>query len=551
MAFTAPLRVGLFWTALVALGAPGRALGPGPAIGPPQGGYDVQRHPTEGLEFPVPRRWGTTPIQPGERWIRFVFSENREETIRRGRRSRPFLWVVEIPWVPDPPAVTNGGAASRPAPPPGEEDDGGGGAKDDAREPPRGNEAEQLPLNSLERFLERRMPQWWVSREGETRTTRGIEGRELFLEHKNSAKTGRVAWVWSWRARGEREVLLVGFCHRDDLDELSDIWRTIAKRTRLIKKDLRERDRLERYYARKHLPHPEYRIRVRLALPPEWEAEDTQHYIVVYHTKDQPLIRKIVSDIENIREAYVERFPPAGEVDAVSTIRVCADRDEYLLYSGLPGSAGYWNPSTEELVLYDATKREKGKRTDKTDTFIILYHEAFHQYIHYSAGELAPHSWFNEGYGDYFSGARIKGGRIRKIGPNPWRVGVILAAVSKRQHIPWEQIVRYEQRDYYRRARLCYAQGWSMIYFLEESKVVRKHPTWSKILTTYFETLQRVWAEQQERLAENGEEEDADALAAAQLQARAAAVDAAFRDVDLRALEEEWIRFVEGLEDGR
>ena len=36
----------------------------------------------------------------------------------------------------------------------------------------------------------------------------------------------------------------------------------------------------------------------------------------------------------------------------------------------------------------------------------MLYHEAFHQFIHYSAGELPPHSWYNEGHGDYFGSFR-------------------------------------------------------------------------------------------------------------------------------------------------
>ena len=92
---------------------------------------------------------------------------------------------------------------------------------------------------------------------------------------------------------------------------------------------------------------------------------------------------------------------------------ICKDRDEYFKYGGPRGSAGYWNNKSEELVLYDGTKREKGEKTDKLDTFIVLYHEAFHQYIHYSAGELAPHSWYNEGMGDYYAGGKFKFGKLQ------------------------------------------------------------------------------------------------------------------------------------------
>lgn len=54
--------------------------------------------------------------------------------------------------------------------------------------------------------------------------------------------------------------------------------------------------------------------------------------------------------------------------------------------------------------------------------------------------------------------------------------------------MPWKDIIGFEQPEYYRsdRVGLCYAQGWSMIYFLRQSPVVQKHPQWSKILDTYF-----------------------------------------------------------------
>ncbi|MCA8967829.1 MAG: DUF1570 domain-containing protein, partial [Planctomycetes bacterium] len=204
-------------------------------------------------------------------------------------------------------------------------------------------------------------------------------------------------------------------------------------------------------------------------------------------------MRKILRDLEYIREKYVELFPPAGEISAVSTVRVCADRAEYLRFSGLPTSAGYWSSSSEELVLYDGTKREKGKRTDTSDVFIVLYHEAFHQYIHYSAGELPPHSWFNEGYGDFFSGTRLKGSKVLKVDVNPWRCGTIQRAISAGRHVPWTAIIRYDPRQYYMNPAICYAQGWSMIYFLNRSKSVRTKPEWAKILPTYFETLKETY----------------------------------------------------------
>ena len=53
--------------------------------------------------------------------------------------------------------------------------------------------------------------------------------------------------------------------------------------------------------------------------------------------------------------------------------------------------------------------------------------------------------------------------------------------------------MRLTQADYYSYPSICYAQGWSLIYFLREA--VPKNPKWNekwgKILDTYFDTLKR------------------------------------------------------------
>mgnify|MGYP004245408329 CR=1 FL=1 len=114
---------------------------------------------------------------------------------------------------------------------------------------------------------------------------------------------------------------------------------------------------------------------------------------------------------------------------------------------------------------------------------------------------------------------------------------------------PLEEIIRYEQRDYYRNAGLCYAEGWSIIYFLNTSREAQRHEVWSQILPTYFETLKSAWAEQLLRLEGEGKAEDETALLAARKEARDAAVDAAFEGVDLWELQKAWMDFVMEIPD--
>ena len=230
-----------------------------------------------------------------------------------------------------------------------------------------------------------------------------------------------------------------------------------------------------------------------------------KNYIVIYNTvkdRNNQLAKVIGERIEMIREqVYEKQFPPKKKIEDVCIVRVCGGRGEYAAYGGPGGSAGYWSSGTEELVFYDASP---AKAIDD-DTVAVLYHEAFHQYIYYSAGHVSTHSWFNEGHGDYYAGAKLIGGKF-VIKPFNWRMGTIKNALragpspvkddgfdrTKKGYTPLERIVSFTQGEYYTYPGVCYAQGWSMIYFLRE--IVPKNPKWNakwgKILDTYFSVLQ-------------------------------------------------------------
>ena len=531
------------------------SLGTAAVAAPVQGGYVTKKHPSRGIDFRKPKRWDKLPVQPTEEWIRFKLIEPIPEEKRDRRKIQPHIEIIDIPYVADAAPLT-GEATSDPAKPGGEdpapEDGEEKGDEADKKEPPP-------PLNTWERYLERELKGWKSELVEELRPKGRGDGaweRAVYHMRRSSKAKGRggsskrAGYAYVWTRSRERIVVAFGQCAEGDLDELEPIFEEVGTELDLYEPDNREELKWRKRYERDGLRAIDYRVPVRIeATEDGWKVEDTENYIVVYNTSDQPLVRRIVKDLENIRKKYIELFPPSGPIEAVSTVRICSGMSEYYSYGGPRGSAGYWYDVTEELVLPDATKREKGEKTDKSNTFIILYHEALHQYIHYSAGKLSPHSWFNEGYGDYFSGSEISGGKVKRIGLNPWRLGTIKAAVKARKHVPLEEIIRYEQRDYYRNAGLCYAEGWSIIYFLNTSKVVARHKVWSEILTVYFETLKDAWADQLARLKDEGKEEDATALLAAKKEARVAAVDAAFKEVDIWELEEAWLKFVEELKD--
>ena len=260
---------------------------------------------------------------------------------------------------------------------------------------------------------------------------------------------------------------------------------------------------------------PKKRRQIERGMVKGWDVvvSPKKNYIILYNTKDDRnhLLAKVIAKrIEMIREqVYEVQFPPAKPITTVCIVRVCGDAKEYKAYGGPGGSAGYWSSGDEELVFYDASASKK----PDDDTLSVLYHEAFHQYIYYSVGNVAPHSWFNEGHGDYYAGAELKGSKF-VIKPFRWRLGVIKNALVEgprgcseveddqgkmrkqweaKGYTPLKDLVRFSQGEYYSYPSVCYAQGWSLIYFLREvvpndKKLSAKY---GKILDTYFAVLQR------------------------------------------------------------
>ena len=328
--------------------------------------------------------------------------------------------------------------------------------------------------------------------------------REKFTPAK-ADKVWPVGYLWI-RDDGEQYVGLVGFtmspCEKDAQAELRKVARSIVFR------EAGAADATEKVYAGSKLPFVKFRCGVRNALSKCWKAADTENFIVVYHTDNEKLINKITRDLEAIRPMYVDLFPPVKPLETVAIVRVCKNQDEYTTYGGPPRTGGYWHPGNEELVFYDYaqteldTEKKKGRRLTDRDSFAVLYHEAFHQYIHYAVGQVAPHDWFNEGHGDYFSGAIIPqyGTRVTAIGPFRWRITRAKWALDPESAprgpqppgpwIPIDKLVKAPRAEYYGPQQSAhYVCGWALVYFLRESAEAKKHPKWSKIIPTYFETL--------------------------------------------------------------
>jgi hypothetical protein len=297
------------------------------------------------------------------------------------------------------------------------------------------------------------------------------------------------------------------------------------------------------------------KLQASVATTPGWKLLETPSYFIISNSDDREFLEELKERIEAIRKFYEVDYPAARvaelraavpetgdarddkdpgtkvaksltavplevslEMSRTSVVRVCANREQYVSYGGPPSSAGFWNSATEELVLFD--DKASGGRAD---TWAVLNHEAFHQYIFYFYGNIAPHSWYNEGTGDFYSGYRYGRNKRFTLEKFDWRDPLIKEALREGRYVPLDQFVRMTKQEYYDPMHIGrnYAQGWSLIYFLRTGK---KHnakgwnPQWDSILDTYLTVL-----------AQTGKVEQA--------------VEQAYAGVDMSELESAWIAY--------
>lgn len=288
-----------------------------------------------------------------------------------------------------------------------------------------------------------------------------------------------------------------------------------------------------------------FRIEARRGLTRGWKPLDTTNFFVMLNTDNGAFVRKIANDLEAIRLLFEERFPPPKPIEGAAVVRICGNVGEYMEYGAPAGSAGYFNPLVKELVLYDASASvsDEGKRKQTvSDSYLVLYHEAFHQYVYFALGDFSPDYWFNEGVADYFGGTVIyaSSSKVKEIGPNSWRLGFVKKLVERDDlFIPLADLIAAKRAQFYdpRKAGMMYAEAWSLIYFLIATPEGAANPLWPGIIDRYYAALIAEKAKRYDAIAATATNEQ---LAIAGDVVRAAATKTAFEGVDLQELEAAW-----------
>ncbi|MEM7515917.1 MAG: hypothetical protein AAF368_03195 [Planctomycetota bacterium] len=138
---------------------------------------------------------------------------------------------------------------------------------------------------------------------------------------------------------------------------------------------------------------------------PGWDLIETpsKNYLIKTNSTDRKDIKAVIKRLEASRRLFEEDFPPAAPITSVSVVRICGTREEFNTYGQTGGGvAGFFNPGSEELVLFfgDGSIEE---------TMGVMTHEGFHQYCHFLFNRSEAHRWFDEGHGDYYGAWKMKG----------------------------------------------------------------------------------------------------------------------------------------------
>ena len=221
-------------------------------------------------------------------------------------------------------------------------------------------------------------------------------------------------------------------------------------------------------------------------LPSGWSSITTAHYDIQHNAMRPESAQELAAHLEKILAYYQKLFPCDAAMERF-TVKFFKNEDEFSTYAasnGVGGAAAYFSPSQNELVAYDSGAKKMN--------FGIIYHEGNHQYMHYYMGEADREipTWLSEGLAEYFYAAGFKNPDNIQLGAKLLeRLPTIKQAVQDGNFVPLKKIIlEYTQRDYYSKAELCYAQGWSIVHFTYQTK----DPAFKGLTERYIKALKEL-----------------------------------------------------------
>ena len=198
-----------------------------------------------------------------------------------------------------------------------------------------------------------------------------------------------------------------------------------------------------------------------------WSELNTKNYKIEYEAViPVQTAQKIGGELEDILVQYqgLFRFKSSKKM----LVRFMDSENTYEQVGGDPRMAGFYNPGSGYLVI---------KQLPFYDLIPIVYHEAFHQYLHSFVGDVQIPIWFNEGMAVYFEGMqRDEKSKTRALSPKLIKRGkirMVKDAINTRTQIPLETLLKVTHEEFHDKENeaLYYSQTFAaMFYFMQLSR---------------------------------------------------------------------------------
>ncbi|MBI4576468.1 MAG: DUF1570 domain-containing protein [Planctomycetes bacterium] len=187
---------------------------------------------------------------------------------------------------------------------------------------------------------------------------------------------------------------------------------------------------------------------------------ETAHY-TVESTAGAALTDELARELDRAFEEYTGRFRFDRRITERFRVRLFGDPEGYAAYAG-NRYVGLYNSGSRELVI-DASQRVR-------QVYETLYHEAFHQFLHFYIGGPMP-TWIWEGIPMYFTGFRVgEDGSLGFGEPISDCIWTLQVARDEGRLHPWERLIR-DMGDEFRGhdEPVSYAQAWLVHHYLVKS----------------------------------------------------------------------------------
>jgi len=225
----------------------------------------------------------------------------------------------------------------------------------------------------------------------------------------------------------------------------------------------------------------------------DWWFIESENYILLTNMKGgmRPTARRLLGDLETLRQAYARLVPARVPITAVSVIRIPAGAPDYKQYVGpaLEWSSGAWMPSRKELVIRSLEAMTTQPLRDQL--WSTTFHEGFHQYLHDALDQTDTAAWFNEGQAALFETADVRNRGVH-LREDPVKVAILAAMLENRAPL-LKPMLALDYQAFYGTNELermqHYTLAWAFAYYLRKGVAAEQRSPYAGLMERYVENL--------------------------------------------------------------